>query len=40
MASRARAAGAAAFLKKPFFPSDIDQVLHAYCGIRPIPMRA
>jgi CheY-like chemotaxis protein len=40
MASRARAAGAAAFLKKPFFPADIDQVLHAYCGIRQIPTRA
>jgi CheY-like chemotaxis protein len=40
MASRARAAGAAAFLKKPFFPADIDAVLHAYCGIRKIPVRA
>jgi CheY-like chemotaxis protein len=36
--ARARAAGAAAFLKKPFFPADIEQVLHAYCGLRPIPM--
>jgi CheY-like chemotaxis protein len=39
MASRARAAGAAAYLKKPFFPADIDAVLHAYCGMRPIPLR-
>ena len=37
MAARARAAGAAAFLKKPFFPADIDTVLNAYCGMRPIP---
>jgi CheY-like chemotaxis protein len=37
MAARARAAGAAAFLKKPFFPADIDAVLHAFCGMRPIP---
>jgi CheY-like chemotaxis protein len=37
MASRARAAGAAAFLKKPFFPSDIDAVMHAFCGMRPVP---
>ena len=39
MASRVRAAGAAAFLKKPFFPADIDAVLHAFCGMRPIPAR-
>jgi CheY-like chemotaxis protein len=39
MASRAHAAGAAAFLKKPFFPADIDAVLHAFCGMRPIPAR-
>jgi hypothetical protein len=39
MASKARAAGAAAFLKKPFFPADIEAVLHAYCGMRPIPAR-
>lgn len=37
MASRARAAGAAAFLRKPFFPADIDAVLHAFCGMRLIP---
>jgi CheY-like chemotaxis protein len=34
MAERARAAGAAAFLKKPFYPSDIDAVLHRLFGIR------
>jgi CheY-like chemotaxis protein len=39
MASRARAAGAVAYLKKPFFPADIDAVLHGYCGMRPIPLR-
>lgn len=39
MASRARAAGAVAYLKKPFFPADIDAVLHAFCGMRPIPLR-
>jgi CheY-like chemotaxis protein len=39
MAARARAAGAVAYLKKPFFPADIDAVLHAYCGMRPIPLR-
>lgn len=37
VATRVRTAGAAAFLKKPFFPADIDAVLHAYCGMRPIP---
>ena len=39
VATRVRAAGAAAFLKKPFFPADIDAVLHAFCGMRPIPAR-
>lgn len=34
------AGGAAAFLKKPFFPADIDAILHAYCGMRPMPARA
>ena len=38
VATRVRAAGAAAFLKKPFFPADIDAVLHAFCGMRPIPV--
>src|SRR6266446_3306762 len=31
---RARAAGAAAFLKKPFYPADIDAVLHSIYGLR------
>jgi CheY-like chemotaxis protein len=34
MASRARAAGATAFLKKPFYPADIDAVLHGFYGMR------
>ena len=34
VAERARAAGAAAFLKKPFFPADIDAVLHSIYGLR------
>jgi CheY-like chemotaxis protein len=38
-AARVLAGGAAAFLRKPFFPSDIDAVLHAYCGMRPMPGR-
>jgi CheY-like chemotaxis protein len=37
VATRVRAAGAAAFLKKPFFPADIDVVMHAFCGMRPAP---
>jgi CheY-like chemotaxis protein len=32
-ADRARQAGAAAFLKKPFFPADIDAVLYRYYKI-------
>ena len=35
LAARARAAGAAAFLKKPFYPADIDAVLLAFYGLRP-----
>ena len=31
---RARAAGAAAFLKKPFYSSDVDAVLRSYFGLR------
>jgi CheY-like chemotaxis protein len=31
---RARAAGAAAFLKKPFYPTDVDAVLRSYFGLR------
>ncbi len=30
VAERARRAGAAAFLKKPFYPADIDAILHAH----------
>jgi CheY-like chemotaxis protein len=35
LAARARAAGAAAFLKKPFYAADIDAVLYAWRGLRP-----
>ena len=31
---RARRAGAAAFLKKPFYPADIDAILHRLFGLR------
>ena len=34
LAERARAQGAAAFLKKPFYPADIDAVLCRYYGLR------
>jgi CheY-like chemotaxis protein len=34
VAGQARAAGAAAFLKKPFFPADIDAVLQGIYGLR------
>jgi CheY-like chemotaxis protein len=34
IAERARAAGAAAFLKKPFYPTDIDAVFHSVFGLR------
>ena len=34
VAERARAAGAAAFLRKPFYASDIDAVLHSVYGLR------
>ena len=33
-AQRAQAAGAAAFLKKPFYPADVDAVLRSYFGLR------
>ena len=33
IADRARAAGALAFLKKPFYPADIDAVLERYFGL-------
>lgn len=39
VAARVQAAGAAAFLKKPFFSSDIDAVLYAFCGMRAVPGR-
>jgi CheY-like chemotaxis protein len=35
LAARAREAGALGFLKKPFYPSDIDAMLYAFCGLRP-----
>jgi DNA-binding NarL/FixJ family response regulator len=31
------AAGASAFLRKPFFPSDVEAVLRAFCGMRAAP---
>jgi CheY-like chemotaxis protein len=34
LAERARMAGAAAFLKKPFYPADIDAILHRLFGMR------
>jgi CheY-like chemotaxis protein len=34
VAERARAAGAAAFLKKPFYSADIEAVLHGIYGLR------
>jgi len=39
VADRARTAGATAFLKKPFYPADIEAVLHSIYGLR-IPRRA
>jgi len=33
IANRARAAGALAFLKKPFYPADVDPVLERYYGL-------
>ena len=33
VAERARAAGATAFLKKPFYPKDIDAILHRLFGL-------
>jgi CheY-like chemotaxis protein len=35
LAERARAAGAAAFLKKPFYPRDIDTALYAFHRLQP-----
>ena len=33
IADRAHASGALAFLKKPFYPADIDAVLERYYGL-------
>jgi len=38
VADRAHAAGALAFLKKPFFPADIDAVIERYYGLH-VPLR-
>jgi CheY-like chemotaxis protein len=35
LARRARGAGAADFLRKPFYPADIDAVLYTFHGLRP-----
>jgi CheY-like chemotaxis protein len=35
LAARAREAGATGFLKKPFYPSDIDAILYAFHRLRP-----
>jgi DNA-binding response OmpR family regulator len=35
LAARARTAGAAGFLKKPFYPADIDAILYATYRLRP-----
>ena len=34
IAEQARRAGAAAFLKKPFYPADIDMILHRIFGLQ------
>jgi CheY-like chemotaxis protein len=34
VAERARRAGAAAFVKKPFYPADIDTILHGIFGLQ------
>jgi CheY-like chemotaxis protein len=34
IADKARAAGATAFLKKPFYPADIDAILHRIFGLQ------
>jgi len=39
VAERARRAGAAAFLKKPFYPADIDAILHRIFGLQVQPQR-
>ncbi len=35
LGGRARAAGAAGLLRKPFYPSDVDAILYAHYGLRP-----
>ncbi len=35
LAARAQAAGAAGFLRKPFYPADVDAILYAFHGLRP-----
>ncbi len=37
IAERARVAGALAFLKKPFYPADIDTVLERHYGLHVVP---
>jgi CheY-like chemotaxis protein len=34
-AARAQTAGAVGFLRKPFYPSDVDAILYAFHGLRP-----
>lgn len=36
VAQRALGAGAAAFLKKPFYPADVDAVMYRHCGLTPL----
>jgi hypothetical protein len=35
VAKKASALGAAAFLRKPFYPSELDDVLHSVFGLGP-----
>jgi CheY-like chemotaxis protein len=37
LAAHAREAGAVGFLKKPFYPSDVDTILFAHYRLRPTP---
>jgi CheY-like chemotaxis protein len=39
LADRALEAGALAFLKKPFYPADIDNILERYFGLRAAPRK-